>query len=65
MLKSCMAAVMFVTLLAWTATAQDSGKQYNVVFVCSASALDYPLVENPQYPRISAAARRTRARPRA
>jgi metallo-beta-lactamase class B len=43
----------------WTMTASDAGKDYNVVFVCSASVLDgYQLVDRagkpPSYPGIAA-----------
>jgi metallo-beta-lactamase class B len=35
----------------WTMTANDEGKDYNVVFVCSASVLDgYQLVNRPGHP---------------
>jgi metallo-beta-lactamase class B len=43
----------------WTMTAKDSGRDYNVVFVCSASVLDgYELIDRPghraSYPGIAA-----------
>src|SRR6202012_143563 len=36
----------------WTMTVQDHGQRRNVVFVCSLSAPDYRLVNNPKYPGI-------------
>ena len=43
----------------WTATVRDDARTYGVVFVCSASVLDYRLVANPEYPGIVADFRRT------
>jgi metallo-beta-lactamase class B len=37
----------------WTVPVQDSGKTYNVVFVCSVTAPGYRLVNNPKYPGIA------------
>ena len=43
----------------WTTTAREGARTYGVVFVCSASVLDYRLVANEQYPGIVADFRRT------
>jgi metallo-beta-lactamase class B len=36
----------------WTMQANENGKRYDVVFVCSTSAPGYKLVNNPKYPDI-------------
>lgn len=38
----------------WTTTAKEQKKNYNVVFICSTSAPDYRLIDNPKYPNIVA-----------
>ena len=43
----------------WTTTAEDHGRRYNVVFLCSVSAPGYKLVDNPNYPNIVADYRHT------
>ena len=45
----------------WTTTAEDNGRRYNVVFLCSVSAPGYKLVDNPNYPNIVSDYRRTLA----
>ncbi len=37
----------------WVMKVQDAGKQYDVVFATSVSALGYQLVNNDKYPRIA------------
>jgi metallo-beta-lactamase class B len=37
----------------WTMQAEEKGRRYNVVFICSTSAPDYKLVNNPQYPNVA------------
>lgn len=34
----------------WTTQAEENGKRYNLVFVCSTSAPDYKLLNNAKYP---------------
>jgi len=36
----------------WTTTAEENGKHYNVLFLCSVSAPGYKLVDNTKYPNI-------------
>ena len=37
----------------WTMWVTEAGAPHNVVFLCSVSILDYPLVNNPKYPGIA------------
>jgi metallo-beta-lactamase class B len=37
----------------WTTTAEENGKSYPVIFVCSASVPGHRLVNNPAYPNIA------------
>lgn len=36
----------------WTMKVKEAGRNYDVVFACSLSALDYKLIDNRQYPNI-------------
>jgi metallo-beta-lactamase class B len=36
----------------WTTEAEENGRRYNVVFLCSTSVPGYNLVNNPNYPNI-------------
>ncbi len=46
----------------WTTQAEENGKRYNVVFVCSTSAPGYKLSNNEKYPNIVSDYRTTFAR---